>query len=201
MAPVAPSHDDLAGAEHRRQPDDGRRGGVEEARLLAQPLRERVRVGRRVERGPDRGRVDEAAAVLQAALEEVQRRAGVLANGAGGIGARARGIRDAGEVKDRVGAREQLACSRVSRIDPNRLRGSGALGAAGPGNPDDLVPAGLEELGRAATRGTPSRRSRRPSCPQVLLDPVAVVVRRGDGERRLVAAAPRRGRAARRRPR
>ena len=144
IAPVAPSQATwpgpktdvsrtmVAGAGCRRQASSPSR------------FEERVGVRRRVDGGAHGGRVDEPAAVLEAALEEVERRAGVLADRPRRMpGATAPG-RDAREVEDGVAAGEELARGGVADVDLGRPRGP-PLGAARPREPDDLVPIGLEE--------------------------------------------------------
>jgi hypothetical protein len=54
--------------------------------------------------------------VLQATLEQVQGRAGILAHGPSWVGARTSWIWDSGEVKDSVAAANQLARSGISCI-------------------------------------------------------------------------------------
>jgi hypothetical protein len=77
---------------------------MQSAGLFAEPLRDGVLVGRGVYGRADGGGVDETGPVLATSLEEVERRARVLANGAGRIGVRARRIRDTGEVEDGIAA-------------------------------------------------------------------------------------------------
>ena len=74
----------------------------------------RVWIGSRVECRAQRRGVHEPGAVFGAALQQIQRRAGVLADGAGGVLACACGIGDAGEVQDGVAAGHQVADGRVA---------------------------------------------------------------------------------------
>ena len=91
-----------------------------------------VGIGRWVERGSHGRRIDKAGAVLEAALQKVQRRARVLPHGTGRVLARSRRIRNPGEVKDGVAAGDQLPGRGVARIDADGVLRSRALGAAGP---------------------------------------------------------------------
>ena len=100
-------------------------------------------------RGPRRRRVDEPAAVLEAALEEVQRRAGVLAHGPRRVGGCALvGFGHAREMEDAAAAREQRARLGVAGVHAKELRlvRGGARAPVGPCQPDDLVAALLEEV-------------------------------------------------------
>src|SRR6185437_6334530 len=138
---------DLARPVNRRQPNDQRRCLVEAARVLAEALRVRVGVGWRIERSAYRRRIDEPRAVLEKALEQVERRARVLPYCEGRVLARACGIRDPGEVQDGIAAADQLAGRGVSGVDEDYVFGAGALGAAGPRDGNDLVAVLREQLG------------------------------------------------------
>src|SRR5213079_328115 len=70
---------DLAGPIDGWKTNDERRRTVQATGLLAEALRMRVWIGRRVERRAQGRRVDEPGTVLGTALEQIQRRAGVLA--------------------------------------------------------------------------------------------------------------------------
>ena len=105
---------------------------MQAAGLFAKALRVSVGIGRWVERGSHGGRIDEAGAVLEAALQKIQRRARVLPHGASWVLARTRGIRNPGEVEDGVAAGDQLAGPGVARVDADGVLRSSALGAAGP---------------------------------------------------------------------
>ena len=85
----------------------------------------------------------------EAAFEQVQGRARVLAHGTGGIGTRTRGIRDPGEVEYRVAACDQRANGRIARIDPNRLARAGSFGAVRARRANDFVAVLREQVGRA----------------------------------------------------
>jgi hypothetical protein len=116
------------------------------AGLLAEPFGERVRVGRRLERGPDRRGVHEPTAVLAAALQEVERRTHVLAYRAGRVGPRAGWVGDAREVKDGLRSGEQIADRRVARVDSDRFRSRRALRTAWPCDAYHRVPVCFQKL-------------------------------------------------------
>src|SRR5262249_23940200 len=137
---------DLARPVYRRQPDDQRRRAVQAASLLAETLRVVVRIGRRVEGSTQRRGVDEPGAVLGTAFEQVERRTGVRPDGASGVLARARGIRDTGEVQDGVAPRDQPTHGWVARVAAYVSRwNSCALSAFRPAEPNDLVVVSLEQ--------------------------------------------------------
>ena len=135
---------------------------MEATGLLAEALRVGVRIGGRVERGPQGRRIDEAGAVLQAALEQVQGRAGVLAHGSRGILARTRGIRNPGEVEHRVAARDQVADRRVAGVDPNRVGRGRALGAVRASHSNDPMAFLRQQLGRPGTEEPGRSRDQEP---------------------------------------
>src|SRR5262249_35199254 len=116
--------------------DDGGRSRVEAANELAETLRERVLVRRWLDGGAHCGGVDETRSVLEAALEQVQRRAGVLAHRSRRIAPRGRRVGDAGEVE-------------AGGAAPHRAAGAGVARVNGPGQLHDLVTA-LAEDGDAA---------------------------------------------------
>ena len=105
---------------------------MQAAGLFAKALRVSVGIGRWVERRSHGRRIDEAGALLEAALQKVQRRARVLPHGTRRVLARSRWIWDPGEVKDGVAAGDQLASRGVARIDADGGLRSRALGAAWP---------------------------------------------------------------------
>jgi hypothetical protein len=92
----------------------------------------RIGIGRRIECRAHRRGVDEPRAVLETALQKVQGRAGVLPHGARRVLSRARGIRDPGEVQDGVASGDQVASTRVTGVDADRVLCSRALRAPGP---------------------------------------------------------------------
>jgi hypothetical protein len=81
--------------------------------------------------------------VLQARVEQVERRPGILANRSRGVLARPGGIRNPGEVEDGVAAGHELAGFRPAGVHANDLelgRG-GARGAPGSRHGHDVVAA------------------------------------------------------------
>ena len=70
--------------------------------------------------------------MLKAPFEQVEGRACVLAHGTRRVLARTRGIRNPGEMEDRVAAGDQLASRGISRVDADGVFRFRALGAAGP---------------------------------------------------------------------
>jgi hypothetical protein len=114
---------------------------VKPADLLAEPLGDRIGIGRRMEVGADAGGIHQAGAVLAAALEQVQGGTGIRADGCRWIGAGAGGVRDPGEMEDRVTAGDEPARLRVAGIDPHgvELLRRGTVRAARSGGRDHLV--------------------------------------------------------------
>ncbi len=94
--------------------------------------------------------------MFAAALEEVQRRAGVLAHRARRIGARPGRIRDAGEVQHCRAPADQLTRRRVAGVELDGLEapGGGALGAAGACERQHVVTP-LAQQGRRAPAEEP----------------------------------------------
>ncbi len=179
---------DLAGAEHRRQPRDGRAGGVVAAGLLAEALGEAVGVGRRLERRRARstGRSARRRARRQPS-SRFTRRAGVLAHRARRVLAGAGGIGDAGEVQHRVAAVHQVARGGVAGVDGARSPGRRERARA----PRRRGARGRARRGRAAASSVAVRQPRKPVTPVTRnliargtpATPVLVVELRGDGPR------------------
>lgn len=115
---------------------------MKRARRLAEALGEGVGIGGRLGGGANRGGIDQPRAAGQASLEQVQRGAGVLAHGAGGVGRRPARIGDPREVEDGVASGSQLAGARVAGIDEDRVeaRRGRSLGSRGAGERHHLVP-------------------------------------------------------------
>ena len=98
--------------------------------------------------------------MLEAALEEIERRAGVLAHRPGRVGAGAVGFGTPAKWSTRVAAGEETRAPRVARVQADELRlvGAGARPSAGAGQPDDLVAALLEEIRGPRAEEAESRR-------------------------------------------